>query len=175
MKNTQAKTRLIFLALFAFTLFTTSCEKDEDDDPVSDDIVGTWELTDLTFDGYFEGLDELIPTIGSVKDLDSPLITFNSDGTVTGSGGTFTIVYAEKADETQRLEFPGNRFSGSGTWQRDGNTLQFGEGLFEELIDDSNSVNITALTTTKLQLGISIQHPGTDKVSTIELTFTRKG
>lgn len=165
MKNLQAKTRLILLSLIALTICISSCKKDKNE-PKSDDLVGTWELTALTYDGYIDGT----AVAATIKDLNNPRITFNNDGTFSGNGGTFTLVVTDKADETVKLEFPDNRLSGSGTWERDGDILR-GTGLSDIYGEE---LNILALTATTLRLSASFQQEGTEGMSKVDFIFTRR-
>lgn len=80
--------KILFL-LFALPLMLVSCGSDDDDDnPIKDQIIGTWEMTHLdSGSGYLE-----IPS--SMKQT---YATFNQDGTYSGSGyfgngkGTYNI------------------------------------------------------------------------------------
>lgn len=94
--------QLFFVALFATMTFSlTSCSDDDDDDlkggeeeeVTTNDIVGTWELSEVSLDAG----ETYIPW-----PYETTTATFNEDGTYTGYG------------------YFGN---GTGTWKQDGNTI----------------------------------------------------
>lgn len=170
MRHLILKSRITLLTLLALAI-CMACSKKEDSDPTGGDLVGTWEFTAFTYDGYFELFDDddFVPIIGTVKDLDNVRITFNSNGTITGNGGTFTIVFASKADETEKLEFSGG-FEDSGTYQRSGDILTVG-AFFGEFTD---KLHIAELTATTLRLTAVFQIEGTDSMSNVDFRFTRR-
>ena len=87
-KITKNLFRVLFLALISISLMMTSCEDDDDVDP----IVGTWKLEKVTMNGDEIDLD----VIGI-----SATVTFKDDGTYSGTAN-----------------FEGNPESISGTWER---------------------------------------------------------
>ena len=172
MKSTQIKSSLIlFVLCISILSLSSSCKKDETT-AKSDDIVGTWELTELTIDGYLEIFDEMVPATGMAKDISSPQLTFNSDGTFEGSAGTYTIVYFEKSEGTQLFELPGASFSGSGTWERNGNTLKVNSDSLEAFANDGD-VNIVSITGTAVHISGTIKHDSGEETK-VDMKFARK-
>ncbi len=169
--STPLQTSRLLAAVLILAICTVCCKKEEEPDP-SADIVGTWELTSLSYDGYFEVIDEFIPVTAEGKNINHVLVTFNSNGTVAGNGNTFILAMASKADPTETLEFPVELFEDGDTWQRDGNTLHtrdfFGDG-------DSVALTIAELTAAGLHLTGNFEViEGSGLMAALDIRFTRK-
>ena len=165
--NTLLRVKHIFLA-FLTVAVSVSCSKDEDKEPTSDDgIEGTWQLVSFTYDGYFVGLETRTAVTGTAKDINNVRVTFNSDGTVTSNGTSFTLVIAGKEDPDEKLEVPTMMFEETGSWEKDGNTLFITEFLTEERA----GIPIAELTATALRLSGSVAD--NDVIQSVDIRFTR--
>ena len=166
-----SKLRLIALAVLTLAI-AMACKKKDDNPNPSGDIVGTWEMTAFSYDGEFLAFDQLIPVTIVAKDFNNVRITFHSNGTVTGNGGTFTSVLTSKDDPSQVLELPSEMFEDAGTWERAGNTLYITEFITSE---ERTAVPIAELNATTLRLsGNAVAEGGTGTSGTIDVRFTRR-
>lgn len=168
---TSWRTSHVFMAVLALAI-CLACNGKRDNPNPGGDIVGTWELIAFTYDGYFEAFDEAIPARAKSRELDNVLVTFHSDGTVTGTGARFVVAWISKADNKEMLQFDGELFEDGGTWQRNGNTLavvDFTDGE-EERID----LTITELTASQLHLIANIEVlANPDLITRMDMRFAR--
>ena len=165
--NTLLRVKHIFL-VFLTVAVSVSCSKDEDKEPTSDDgIEGTWQLVSFTYDGYFGGMETRTAVTGTAKDINNVRVTFNSDGTVTGNGASFTLVIAGKEDPDEKFEIPSTMFEETGSWEKDGNTLYITDFLSE----DRQGVPIVELNASTLHLSGSLADD--EDITSVDVRFTR--
>ena len=170
--NTLLHVKHIFLAFFMVAASASlSCSKDDDNAPTSDapGIEGTWQLVSLTYDGYFFVFEERAAVTGTAKDIDNVKVTFNSDGTVTSNGTSFTIVFTSKEKPDEELELPMTMFEETSSWEKDGNTLYITEFLSE---DGRQGIPIAELNATTLHLSGSVAGDD-DAITSVDIRFTR--
>ena len=165
--NTLFRTKYLLLA-FLTVAVSVSCSKDDDKEPTTNDnrIEGTWQLVSFTYDGYFEGIETRTAVTGTAKDIDNVKVTFNSNGTVTSNGNSFTLVIAGKEDPDDKLEVPTVLFEEVGSWEKDGNTLYITDFLSE----DRQGVPIVELNATTLHLSGSLAD---EDITSVDIRFTR--
>ena len=169
--NTLLHAKHIFLACFMVAVSASlSCSKD-DKGPASDDskIEGTWQLVSFTYDGYFQAFEKRAAVTGTAADIDNVKVTFNSDGTITGNGASFTIIVTGKEKPDEKLELPTMMFEETGSWEKDGNTLYITEFLSE---DSRLGLPISELNATTLHLLGSVTG-GEDAITNVDIRFTR--
>ena len=170
MKNLKTQTRLFLLSLLAMTIGISSCKKDEKAPPADDGIEGTWELVSFTYDGYFEGFETSTPVTGTAKDINNVRVTFNSDGTVTGNGTSFTLVITGKENPDEKLEIPSEMLEEAGVWEKDGDMLYVTSFLENERM----GVPITLLNATTLRLSGNVGgDEENEAIQTVDIRFAR--
>lgn len=116
---------LAFCLVAIMSVCITSCSNDDDDNGFSnDDIVGTWNLTDVEVDGkWYDVTSGVYSRFGAT-------ISFYSDGTYYGHGAL------------------GN---GSGTWKRKGSTITTYVDGEVYIVYKVNSVNGNTMSGTMTQ------------------------
>lgn len=159
-----------FLLTFFALALCVACSKDDDSGSPSSDIVGTWKPTAFTYDGYWEGIDEIIPVFGQGDGLSVVRVTFNSDGSVSSNGKKFDFFLINKDDETEKMRYQMGLFEDGGTWEKDGNTLS----VTDFFGDASDGMTIVELTPTSMHLTASFeQTPGSGQMSSIDIRMTK--
>lgn len=161
---TIKSTILLFLvSLFIFT----GCGEDDSDPNLDNNLVGTWNMNNISYSGTsttsFPGIPDVTGTFtGESTDSDYQII-FNEDNTFSSSGSYTINLTSEVAGQTvtQPVTVSGDQALGSGTWELSGNTLtttfdgQAGEGTLTELTANSFRLE-TDLTQTQSANGATV-------------------
>ncbi len=123
MKNLK---KLIFV--FSVTLLFISCNNDESVLQIENSqILGTWNLTELTEDGTTttssQGIDITATFSAYGKNINAE-VTFTENPNKFASSGSYTsVITTEILGQQTVQEVPINNFIGSGDWEINGNIM----------------------------------------------------
>lgn len=161
----------VFAVLFVIGL--TSCSSD--DDNVSADIIGKWDITQMTMEGSFTEDGMSINFKGVSKNITGDNhIVFNEDNTLTGESSEFEIeMEYEIFNQTITVTIPaGSNIPHTGTWEKNGNKLV----LHSDTSDETVEYTIEELTSSKMFLSAdeSAMDLGEDfpEISNFSVTIT---
>lgn len=149
--------KLLFYVL-SFTLIFTSCKSDDDDSSSVDaDIVGLWKLdeytgvTTSTFSST--GLPDFITTVTLTGSNFNAFTTFSENPNVFSSTGDFDMNISTEVtgvgETSQDINFDYDEIENGGTWEINGNEVEF------NFLDPSQlpaGVNLEDLTTEIIEL-----------------------
>lgn len=144
------------VATIFLVILLVSCEESEDTvidvNAQQSDLIGTWNLTQVTQDGTGTVTIENIPISGKVnafgKDINAQIIVAENPNTVNASGGYTAEITASLATGSRTEDVPvtlSEVLSGS-SWSLNEGVLKLANG--EEQLE----VNITELTTNSLKI-----------------------
>jgi len=79
--------KLFLMPMLLVCFLVSSCGSDNDNDPeVSNDLSGTWEVSDVYYEGDANIGEMYYQFIGQSVSFDDYIFVFNNDGTFTSSG-----------------------------------------------------------------------------------------
>lgn len=148
-------TKFIFVSVL-FSLLV-SCSNDEDNDNMIDaeeSIIGSWELTDLEYEGTSEtilyGIESTATFTGTAYDIDMVTDFTEDPNELTSEGGysislTTTIDGVSTTTEHENLDAISD-----GTWEKIGNQLI----ISSDLDPEGQEGTIIELTTNSLKLAV---------------------
>lgn len=175
---------LFKITLLSFALvFFASCEDDDSSNDTSADLVGTWSMTSLDYDGTssttFQGTTTSIDFIGEGTNIDYTL-TFDENPNNFDASGSYDIelttdFMGQTTTQTESVEDANS----TGTWSRDGNTLSF-DGVLVSLGDmapmtgdtENNDITISELTATTLVLTQDVMQVESQDGFEVEVTLS---
>lgn len=170
MTNQLLRDVWIVVAILLVAVSSTCKHKKDTPNPV-DYTGGTWQLVALTYDGYYQTDDGLLPAIGKGKTMDNVLVTLDSNGRITGNGRTFILDWTEKATGTRIAEFEIVLFATGGTWRRQSNVL-----TMVDFVDSGDEVNLTIADLTTEQMCLKASLMGSEdsgRQTRMEMRFAR--
>ena len=144
------------IVLFLTSVLLINCNNDDDGATTSGDLIGTWNLEEITYDGKistrFEGLNINTNMTGEGEKID--FITVISEPDQITSTGSFDLSFTTSGfglNETQTVSY--KDLSSAGTWERDGNTFLTNEELIEFPEDiDLSGIDLEELSDTKYNI-----------------------
>ncbi len=187
----MSKLGKLCMVLFVVTAFV-SCNTDDDGgSDTSADLVGTWAVTSLEYDGTtsFELFGETINTtfdgVGQNLDLD---FTFTENPNEYTAEGSYDIVLDFTVDGMSQTETTSvDNLQQEGTWERNGNILSIDGEIIDLDVDipvgdtmGMSDLTILELTDTTLRLGQEVSEEVTEEGITVsvsinsEIVFTRQ-
>ena len=166
-----------FSKLFILSLLTLSiisCSKDDDSKDSNDtsaSLVGTWKATDFSYESTSrtetQGTTIESESTGIAKELDLTVEFSDDPKTYEVDSDYILEVTTETSGQTIVQEYP-IQYSGSGTWNRDGDILTVTED------NEENEAEITKLTaSTLIYVSTETQTQNQSGVTTtVEITET---
>lgn len=156
MKNTLLNSALILILSFSIVLIS-SCKKEDEDDAVKDDLIGTWTLGETSVEitvGNMDVIQYMVAIFGFPENeaqmaVDSLITEINNDN-------TGTINFEE--DNTYHLILTNSNEEEYGTWSvsNNGNTLNL------YFYDGEDNLPILSLTASSLHLEIPTEFEDVD-------------
>lgn len=152
------KFKTLFVVFLSVTFF--SCSSDDDNSGEEEiSIVGTWELTEMNYDGTttieFEGIPVPVSIEGVGEDIDAQIVFEEDPNTVSSSGTLTSVVTITVLTESTTEEFPIDlsEFVTSGSWtiSEDESTLIVVDSEGTEQTFDINALTETTLDLTTEQ------------------------
>ena len=184
--------RLGLIALSVVMLMGCSSDDDGGSDDTSADLVGTWRITSLTYNGdvttEFQGTSTSSTFDGEAINIDAIIVLTENPNEFTGSGSYDVVLTSETAGQSTTQTVPIDDFESEGTWSRSGNTLSTNGSLvsvsspadvFGDMMTSGDST-IEELTETTLRLSNSDSQEITQDGLTLSTTanstvvFTRE-
>lgn len=171
------KIKALIIALLAISIL--SCSKDDDNSDSEDEIkiTGTWDLTEMNYEGTttinFEGIPVPVNIEGVGEDIDAQIVFEEEPNTVNASGTLTSVVTITVLTESTTEEIPINLsdFITSGTWTLSENTLIVVDTEGEEQTFEVNSLTETTLDLTTEQ---EITYEGTTVDVTMDVILMRQ-
>lgn len=164
--------------MFAFLLVFASCSSDDDNNQndLTVDITGSWELTNLEYSGenetVFQGQTITLVYSGFGKDFDAQAVFSENPNTIQTLGSYTIELSFEFMGITQTIDTPINLSDdiSSGTWSVEGNQMIIVDGdtgevqtaeiiqltqnkmvLLMEQVTNMNGANVTVVAETTLE------------------------
>lgn len=165
-----------FIPILLFVAFT-SCSKD-DDKGSSGDIIGKWDLEEMTMEGTFEQEGMTMEFTGKSKNIQGEnYVIFNEDNTLEGKNSEFEMeIEFNFMGQTITQTFPaGNDLPESGTWERNGNKIVITSDSSGERVEydvKKQTSNTLVLTADESAMELGEDLPEGSKFS-VTITFKR--
>ncbi|MCG8326488.1 MAG: lipocalin family protein [Chitinophagales bacterium] len=122
------KKMLLWSVLALLTLSIVSCSDDNDNEPDSNELVGTWRMTTFDYDGtsttIVAGQSTTANFVGTAFDIDAK-ITFLESPNEYKTEGTYGInLMYSVSGQNYETQATVDGFLDSGDWERDGDTIK---------------------------------------------------
>ena len=171
----------LFALLLMVTIFA-SCDNDDDSMTSSDDLVGTWAVTKIDYEGDTETVNQgagITSTfVGEGYDMDL-VIEFSQNPNEFKTSGDYSIKLTTTTQgQSYETDVTNNGFINEGEWTKNGNEITVTSTANQE----EQTATILELTATTLKIAWefteTIQLPqsgGTSTINTMgEYTFTKQ-
>lgn len=141
------KNLIKLITLFSITLFFASCSSSDDAPQVnSKDLLGTWNLTEVTTEGTTKStgngvtIESTYTSLG--KDYNAKLIFSENPNKFQSSGSYTSVVTTTTLGQESTINVPINNIIGAGDWEITGNTLNtsgYGDDASAEILELNES------------------------------------
>lgn len=122
--------KFLLCLVFMSAMTLTSCSSDDDSDTTPEtnsDLVGTWEITDLNYQGSsttsFQGQEISLDFSGQSISFQDAQVVFNADNTYESSGSATIEFTVETMGQSQTQELSTESGLETGTWEINGQQL----------------------------------------------------
>lgn len=172
-----------FLTTISFILLFISCTTDDvnqaDTSAQEEDLIGSWNLTEVTQEGTGSTTISGITVNGNItsfgKDIDAQIVFSSDPNSFAGSGGFTDVVTASIAtlSLTEEIQYDTADFINQGTWSLNSGILTLNQS------GESLEIRITQLNTSTLKIELDINEDiivdGTQVTidTTVKMSFTK--